>query len=323
MDHGFLRDSTGSFTTIDVPGSLSTTPNSINTAGAITGTYTTGTPPYNYVYHGFVRDSTGTITTFDPTGSQATLARGINAAGVIAGYYYDASGIYRGFLRESPGVFTTFDPPGSVNTEVDGINTAGAITGYYYDANDVVHGFVRDSTGDFTTFDPPGSTYTDARSISDAGAITGRYYDEFDVGHGYLRDSAGAFTTFDAPEGSILPESINTAGAITGSYTTGSFPNDMIHGFLYVASSPAEQINGLTTAINSFNLPSPGMANSLNSHLQAAAAALQANNTDAACGIMGAFINQVNAQSGKNLTTVQAQQLLASANEIRTSIGCP
>jgi hypothetical protein len=38
---------------------------------------------------------------------------------------------------------------------------------------------------------------------------------------------------------------------------------------------------------------------------------------------MNAFIDEVMAQSGKKLTVDQANQLIAQANAIKTSLGCP
>jgi hypothetical protein len=37
---------------------------------------------------------------------------------------------------------------------------------------------------------------------------------------------------------------------------------------------------------------------------------------------MGAFINQVQAQAGKQLTTAQATQLIQAATQIRGALGC-
>lgn len=89
----------------------------------------------------------------------------------------------------------------------------------------------------------------------------------------------------------------------------------------YTVLTPAEQINDLITAINSFNL-NGGTANSLTSKLDNAAKSLGKNNTNAACGQVDAFINQVNALSGNKLTAAQAAELLASANQLKASIGC-
>jgi hypothetical protein len=36
-----------------------------------------------------------------------------------------------------------------------------------------------------------------------------------------------------------------------------------------------------------------------------------------------AFLNEVNAQSGKAITAAQAMQLVAAAQQIKTVVGCP
>ena len=89
----------------------------------------------------------------------------------------------------------------------------------------------------------------------------------------------------------------------------------------WIAQTPTEQINALITTINSFNL-NGGTANSLTSKLDNTAKSLGKNNANAACGQVDAFINQVNALSGNQLTAAQAAELLASANQLKTSVGC-
>jgi len=106
------------FTEFDAPGAGTGTLQgtdgfSINTAGAITGTYT----DTSSVAHGFVRAANGKIAEFDAPGAggngwlawltakgkgppdQETLAISINAAGAIAGTFADKNGAYHGFLR--------------------------------------------------------------------------------------------------------------------------------------------------------------------------------------------------------------------------------
>jgi hypothetical protein len=68
-----------------------------------------------------------------------------------------------------------------------------------------------------------------------------------------------------------------------------------------------------------------GISNSLDAKLQDVQAALNAarnNNIGTACNLMTAFINDVNAQSGKSITTAQAQALLNLATQIKQSLGC-
>jgi hypothetical protein len=56
--------------------------------------------------------------------------------------------------------------------------------------------------------------------------------------------------------------------------------------------------------------------------LQNAIGQINSGNTGAACNQLSAFINQVQAQSGKNLTPGEASQLLQAANAIKASLGC-
>jgi hypothetical protein len=82
--------------------------------------------------------------------------------------------------------------------------------------------------------------------------------------------------------------------------------------------------DGLTVMIhvvNSFNL-AKGLQTSLDAKLTAALKAVQAGDTATACSDLSDFIGQVQAQSGKGLTTAQATQLVNEATVIRTRLGC-
>jgi hypothetical protein len=89
-------------------------------------------------------------------------------------------------------------------------------------------------------------------------------------------------------------------------------------------TNPAQQIAGLGTLVQTFNV-NQGIANSFDAKLAAAAAALDAahaNSTGTACNQLGAFINYTQAQSGKQLTVDQANQLQTNAMQIRATLGC-
>jgi hypothetical protein len=83
----------------------------------------------------------------------------------------------------------------------------------------------------------------------------------------------------------------------------------------------AEQINSLIVQVKSLGLQS-GTANSLVVKLQAAARALHRGKIEAACGSLGAFLNEANAQEGKELTAAQAGSLNDEATRIRAVLGC-
>jgi len=56
--------------------------------------------------------------------------------------------------------------------------------------------------------------------------------------------------------------------------------------------------------------------------LQNALSSVDRNNLSAACSQVTALISQVQAQSGKTLTTAQADELLRQANDVKAALGC-
>jgi len=77
VNHGFLRDQNGSFTTFDAPGAgtgadQGTFSFAISPGGEITGFYFDGTN----ASHGFLRDNMGVITTYDVPGSGTGFLQG-------------------------------------------------------------------------------------------------------------------------------------------------------------------------------------------------------------------------------------------------------
>lgn len=260
FSHGFLRSSTGKFTSFDVPGvgGFGTFAIAINVEGSVVGYYTDA----NYSFHAFQRRADGTFTTWigpgacEENGSQGCFGSGasnINAVGIIAGGYEDNGGnfVHHSFVRRRDGTLEVFDAPGAGTGAYQGtgcpgcalgLNQFGAVAGIYSDANSVNHGFVRSPNGKFTTFDAPGAgtdgyegtgCFSDCpTSLNDEGAIAGTYIDSNFVNHGYLRSRQGQIVTIDPP-GSIytLPFDINDAGMITGYYID---ENSVVHGFLRI-----------------------------------------------------------------------------------------
>lgn len=195
--HGFLRLVDGTITTFDVPGSVCidfssncAMPTSINSAGAVVGSYSDGTAT-----HGFLRDRYGDYTKLDPPGSAFTQPNAINRHGEIAGLYCNTTACH-GFVRDRHGKFTTIDYPGAVNGTVPlSINKRGDIVGLWYDASDASHIFLRDRDGTLVGLDPPGSIYVFQVVIDDGGELVGYYADSTSL-HGFIRHRDGDYTTF-------------------------------------------------------------------------------------------------------------------------------
>ena len=213
--HGFVY-SNGTFTILDAPGALNTSPASINASGQVAGSYDKGLSRHGLGHHGFFY-SEDTFTTLDVPGALSlnTMATSINASGQVTGAYFNLA--WHGFVY-SNGTFTTLDAPGAVGTEAKSINASGQVTGSYGGSSGA-HGFVY-SNGTFTTLDVPGSTDTNAYSINASGQVTGNYSDGSRY-HGFIATpvcvtpTVAIHTLTTAPNGWLR---------ITGSITLDSIP---------------------------------------------------------------------------------------------------
>lgn len=148
---------------------------------------------------------------------------------------------------------------------------------------------------------PSGAVVTYAASASDA------------VGVASVVCSPASGSTF--PIGTTVVSCTATDGA--GLSATG--------GFEVLVQAAAAQVGNLANAVQSFNL-AQGIENSLDAKLQNILDALSAAQTGQVanvCGQLGAFVNQTAAQSGKQLTVAQADQLSTAARRIQAVIGCP
>jgi hypothetical protein len=91
--------------------------------------------------------------------------------------------------------------------------------------------------------------------------------------------------------------------------------------FQVTVKGASTQIDDLISLIRGLNLPA-GLTNSLVNKLGNAQGSLDRGNTNAACSQLGSFINEVEAQRGKELTNAQADQLVGDANRVRAVMGC-
>lgn len=245
--------------TFDVPGADTkpgdyngTYPASINTWGAITGSY----QDTNNVFHAFLRSPDGKFTSFEvPEASispyNGTYASSINDLGVIAGSYSDASGFSHGFLRKPDGTFTTFNVPGvgGYGSTPIAINLEGSVVGYYTDSSRSFRAFLRRPDGRFTTWIGPdactgngseGCYGSAALNVNIFGTVAGSFQHKRDLAeHSYIRTAKGELKTFEVPGGGTGAQQgtgcpgcalgLNQFGAIAGIY---SDANSVNHGFI-------------------------------------------------------------------------------------------
>lgn len=230
-NHGFLRDTDGTITTLDAPGAAPgpASPNGthaslITPQGLIAGTYFDA----NFASHVFLRAKDGTYTTLvvpNATGFNGGLVS--NTEGAIAGGFVDANSNSFGFLRAPNGKITVFDLP--PNFFLTGMTAGGVILGSSLDPNFENHAFLRDKDGTITMFDVPNASTgffggTTPTSINNGGIATGFYLDttqNFALRY-FIRATDGTFSTFTPPQEGFFGSAaaINPSGAIAGSVQT-------------------------------------------------------------------------------------------------------
>jgi len=241
-NHGFLRESDGSFTLFDAPNIdpfkvslIGVT--SMNDAGQITG--------YFFMldlskYASFIREADGTLTAVteppecfpsrrhlnSPLGSniQGIAIASINNDGHTTGICGEFPPFNQSFLRNADGTFVPVTVDGADMTLAQAIDSRGQIAGYYHvpGLGGGYHDFLRQPGGKMTSFDVPGSSLSVPTAINESGEITG--YPAF------LRKPKGGIVTFEVPAStSTQPTAINPRGQITGTYLDS---NNLTHGFL-------------------------------------------------------------------------------------------
>ena len=120
------------------------------------------------------------------------------------------------------------------------------------------------------------------------------------------------------------PPSGNTFGIGTTTVTitaTDAAHNTTSKTFTVTVVGAAGQAASLSGLVSSLGLQ-VGITNSLLVKLAATLAAINAGNTATACSNLTAFINEVNAQSGKKISVAEAAQLIAAAMQIQAVLGC-
>ncbi len=241
LSHAFIRDSTGTITSVDFPGTDTETFGfGINNAGTITGNYISAA---DSLFHGFVRDSAGTFTAFDAAATAYTTPASINSSGQVVGTVFTLGSFCRSksstcaFVRDASGVITVFLPT-STTTAVRSAtgNDAGQITGSFGDSLQTgTHGYYRGRLGAITQFDAPGAgtgTFggTLPLAINNNGVIAGVFGDDAGVYHGFTRDLKNNYTQIDYPGAlDTWATGVNLTGTVTGYYMTA---DEVYHGFV-------------------------------------------------------------------------------------------
>ncbi len=186
VQHGFIRETNGSITTIDGPGSTTTYAWRINDAGQVNG-YWFEDP---FFITSFRRATNGALTTNVFAGSRVgTVARGMNDAGDMAGWKWDENFTLQGVIFAG-GATNAFTVAGWEHTLPGDINNLGDIAGTVNNGFTNTAGFFRRADGVTVTFNPPGAVEVEVFGLNDLGQVVGEYADAGGSRHGFIAHPA-------------------------------------------------------------------------------------------------------------------------------------
>jgi len=226
-------------TTIQYPGSTSTTARGINNSGEIAGTYSCAAACINPITgetstagtHGFLLQD-GVYTRIDVPGGSATTPRGISEQGAVVGHY-NVGAVTHGFVYADGHYSFPIDVPAELfdhpsqplrNTLPIRVSPQGDIVGCFHEDSmtmTTMHGWLLrhgtftalmtpHSAGDTTSRDPD----TMNNGVAPTGEIVGFYLSS---GVSYIADSNGIRETFTF-DGNLftLAWDVNPRGDIVG-----------------------------------------------------------------------------------------------------------
>jgi len=312
--HAFVQDGEAA-SSFDYPGAYVTAARGINTVGQIVGTQCGGSAPNVPVCAAFHKDG-NTFTSYGFPDALFTFANGLNNTGQIAGTYRveipapngGVQDIDHGLLIDH-GVSSSIDFPAAVETQLNGINDAAAVVGSYRVNLSTWPGFRWSGflyqTSAWVTINYPGAILTFATAINNLNQIAGTYTDRYGFTHGFVKN-AERFSPFDVPGADTFVSGINDDGEVVG---------------LFYPRPVADTIRSFVITVRGLGLPQ-GIQTNLVSKLKNAAATFDEGEIDASCSKVRAFINVVNAQSGKKIPAASGDDLLAEAARLQAMIGC-
>ena len=223
----FLTATTGDaqtlrFTTINIPGAISTGANGINNAGVIVGNYEDS----SHAYHGYILDGSNLTTLDNPNGTNTTVDHcNLNGTLQVVGSYTNSAGKSVGFMY-SNGVYTDIPgPTGAVSSFANGINDDGVIVGGYTDSGNLTRAFVL-KDGKYTTITIFMAQITIASGINDSGNVTVWYVNGLTgaTRSRLYNSGTNTYTVIDVPGArDSLALDVNNSGDISYQWTDANY----------------------------------------------------------------------------------------------------
>ena len=250
------------------------------------------------------------------SGAAMTLARGFAGGGVADGQFWVIGGFYFTGTSHTVPTVSVYDP--STNTWADEHSLPAArdemgtatTTGAIYALGGWSGSSVADSTLVFATDTIPPVLTLPSNMVLDPTSPAGAV----------VTYAASATDNVDGPVPVTCAPASGTQfpiGTTTVSCSASDSHGNAAAGSFTVTVRSASQI--VSDLVNETDAAGFQQGTHL---LQNAQRSVNAPHTEAACGQLAAFVNQVQAQAGKQLTDAAASAWIASANAARAALGC-
>jgi len=307
--------------------------NGINDGGDVVGGAATPSFP-SHAFRLAPPWATGAATDLTPSLAppyQGSTAVAVNDSGHAVGTLSKP-----GYFPNTWDTTDSFYYDGSSMTPLDGLvpgrsfqpqtlNDAGIAVGFAYNGSAPAQAFTyaSGSMTELVSLTPGGSSR--ANGINAVGDVVGNATTSNGDWHAVLWNDVAIYDLNDFipnSPGVVLTDAraINDTGQVVAWGYRASEPS-LVRSFLLTPATPSEAIEDLIDLITGLGLPK-GIENSLVQKLQNARAALQAGDIGGACDLLGAFINEVEAQAGKKIDADDAARATLVAGRIRAAVGC-
>ena len=294
-----------------LPGDQHSTAIAVNNHGQVVGRSfgAAGWRAFSWTAEGGMVDLGLGAPPFRPMFSEAV---DVNDSGQVVGWGAVSDGPDQAFLWSADAGMVTL---GSF-IPVD-LNAHGQVAGFGQGADGSLHAFSWTAAAGIVDI---GAGF--ANAVSDRGDVVGQGYfvaDGRSVRRAFLWNAADGLVNLGTVFGDdSMAVAVNNRRQVVGwSGTEGTLA---IRATMWVLSADVSaQVHTLIDRVTAYGLHR-GLTNALNVKLQAAVASWSRGQSGAAFEQLRAFVNQVNAQRGKKVTTAQADELLAAVQEIMDAL---
>lgn len=291
---------------------------------------------------GFLFDA-GAVTVFGTLGGTFSQGNALNGSGQVVGVSSTAAGANHAFLWQG-GVMTDLGvlPGGGTISSAADINNLGQVVGFSNvpgTFTQVQRAFLWTSQGGMVDLGTLGGATSQARSVNDSGTVVGMSTTASNQARPFIyRNGVMTDLTTLLPAGhcyaTIDVNAINNDGTIVASAQVSGQQHRAVLLVPGGASTGTTDCGGpppppptptdLVAEMRALaaNIDQPGVANSMDVKLRHVLNALGDKGGAAACNHLAAFLNEVEAQSGKHLNAADADALRLKGAQLAGMIGC-